>query len=116
LFVTYAQRDDDKHESINGPGYGFVDIYDADGGLVKRFSSQGELNSPWGLAQAPPDFGPFGGALLVGNNGDGRINAYDPESGDFLGQLTQDDGVPIIIPNLWALLFGNGHEGGDSST
>src|SRR5262249_51792922 len=86
------------------------------GNLVRRFASQGALNDPWGLALAPADFGPFGGALLVGDNDDGHISAYDPESGAFLGQLTDDSGNPIAIPDLWALMFGNGHVGGDSPT
>src|SRR5262249_50767675 len=84
--------------------------------LVRRFASRGALDSPWGLALAPAGFGPLGGALLVGNNGDGHINAYDPGSGNFLGQLSDANGAPITIPNLWALTFGNGHEGGDSDT
>jgi hypothetical protein len=84
--------------------------------LVRRLVSQGALNSPWGLALAPAGFGRFGGALLVGNNGDGRINAFDPTSGAFLGPLTDDNGMPIIIPSLWALTFGNDHEGGAADT
>jgi uncharacterized protein (TIGR03118 family) len=116
LFVTYAQQDEDQRDDIAGAGHGFVDVYDATGTLVRRFASQGALNSPWGLALAPADFGPLGGALLVGNNGDGHINAYDPGSGAFLGELADDRGTPIAIPNLWALTFGNGHAGGDSDT
>src|SRR5262249_22525535 len=92
------------------------DVYNTDGSLLKRFASQGALNSPWGLALAPADFAPFGGALLVGNEGDGRINAYDPASGTLLGALADGHGVPLAIPNLWGLTFGNGHAGGDSDT
>jgi uncharacterized protein (TIGR03118 family) len=116
LFVTYAQQDAGGRDDAAGAGHGFIDVYDPDGGLIGRFASQGALNSPWGLALAPADFGPFGGALLVGNNGDGRISAYDPRSGAFLGQLAQDNGLPLAIPDLWALTFGNGHAGGDSHT
>jgi uncharacterized protein (TIGR03118 family) len=116
LFVTYAQQDEDRREDVAGAGHGFIDVYDTDGSLIRRFASQGALNSPWGLALAPADFGPFGGALLVGNNGDGRINAYDPRSGTFLGQLAHGNGTPIAIPGLWALTFGNGHAGGDAQT
>jgi uncharacterized protein (TIGR03118 family) len=116
LFVTYAQQDEDGHEDVAGAGHGFIDVYAPDGSLVKRFASQGALDSPWGLALAPAHFGPFGGALLVGNNGDGRINAYDPRSGAFLGQLAHGNGTPITIPDLWALTFGNGHLGGDGQT
>src|SRR5262249_29611439 len=59
---------------------------------------------------------PFGGALLVGNDGDGQILAYDPGDGAFLGEVADDNGSPITIPNLWALTFGNGHAGGDANT
>jgi uncharacterized protein (TIGR03118 family) len=116
LFVTYALRDEDGHDDVAGPGNGVIDVYDPGGSLVRRFASGGPLNSPWGLAQAPADFGPFAGALLVGNNGDGLINAFAPGSGNFLGELGDENGTPITIPNLWALTFGNGHAGGDSDT
>jgi uncharacterized protein (TIGR03118 family) len=116
LFVTYAQQDDNRHDDVPGAGHGFIDAFDTDGRLVRRFASQGALDSPWALSLAPADFGPAGGALLVGNNGDGRINAYDPTSGAFLGQLEDDSGSPITIPDLWGLTFGNGHAGGDANT
>jgi uncharacterized protein (TIGR03118 family) len=111
LFVTYAPR-----QGADGVGRGFVDVYDPAGDLVRRLASRGPLDAPWGLALAPADFGPFGGALLVGNNGDGHISAYDPRNGAFLGQLADDGGKPVALPGLWALTFGNGHEGGDAST
>jgi uncharacterized protein (TIGR03118 family) len=116
LFVTYARQQRDGDEGVAGAGHGFIDVYDTGGSLIRRFASEGALDSPWGLALAPSDFGPFGGALLVGNHGDGHINAYDAGSGTFLGQLASYDGMSIAIPNLWALTFGNGHEGGDSDT
>src|SRR5262249_30476639 len=116
LFVTYARQDEDGREDVAGPGYGLIDVYTPGGSLVRRFASGGALDSPWGLALAPAGFGPVGGGLLVGNNGDGRISAYDPASGAFLGQLAGDDGIPIVIPELWALTFGNGHAGGDADT
>jgi uncharacterized protein (TIGR03118 family) len=116
LFVSYAQQDAERHDDVPGAGHGFIDVYDADGTLVRRFASAGALNSPWGLALAPLEFGPFGGALLVGNVGDGHISAYDLASGSFLGQLADDHGTAIAIPTLWALTFGNGHAGGDSHT
>jgi uncharacterized protein (TIGR03118 family) len=116
LFVTYARQNEDRSDAVAGAGQGFVDVYDTGGSLVRRFASEGELDSPWGLALAPADFGPFGSALLVGNNGDGHINAYDPGSGTFLGQIASEGGIPIAFPNLWALAFGNGHAGGDSET
>jgi uncharacterized protein (TIGR03118 family) len=112
LFVTYARQDEDRRDDIAGPGNGSIDVYDTAGELVRRFASRGALDSPWGLAVAPPDFGPLGGALLVGNAGDGRINAYDLGSGASLGPLTGGGGAPIVIPTLWAMTFGNGHEAG----
>src|SRR5262249_7909396 len=115
LFVTYAKQAAARRDNVNGDGHGFIDVFDTDGTLVRRFASQGALNSPWGLALAPSDFGPFGGALLVGNTGDGHINAYDPISGTFLGALMDDRG-PITVDDLWSLAFGNGHEGGAADT
>jgi uncharacterized protein (TIGR03118 family) len=85
------------------------------GRLLRHLIEHGQLNAPWGLAVAPPGFGRFGGALLVGKFGNGRINAYDPASGEFLGRLLHQDGRPIQIDGLWALRFGNGVTG-DPST
>src|SRR5262249_28577182 len=113
LFVAYALRAEEDNDAAGG---GVIDIYDPSGSLLRRFASAGALDSPWGLAAAPSGFGSFGGALLVGNNGDGRIIAYDAASGTMLGQLPDDNGTPISIPDLWALTFGNGHAGGDSNT
>src|SRR5262249_3409013 len=113
LFVAYAPQEEEGQDAAGG---GFIDIYDPSGSLLRRFASAGALDSPWGLAAAPSGFGPFGGALLVGNNRDGRIIAYDAASGAMLGQLPGDNGMPIRIPDLWALTFGNGHAGGDSNT
>jgi uncharacterized protein (TIGR03118 family) len=82
--------------------------------LIRRVTSMGELNSPWGLALAPDDFGRFSGDLLVGNFGDGRIHGFDPATltldGEFeaVGQLHSAAGKPIEIDGLWALQFGSG--------
>jgi uncharacterized protein (TIGR03118 family) len=108
LYVTYAKQDADAEDDVPGPGLGFVDIYDVKGHLLKRLISQGNLNAPWGLVIAPRRFGGFGGDLLVGNFGDGLINAYNPFNGRFDGQLRNRDGNPIQIDGLWALRFGNG--------
>jgi uncharacterized protein (TIGR03118 family) len=116
LFVTYARQDGARHDEVAGTGQGFIDVYDTGGNLLRRFASGGALDAPWGLALAPRAFGPFGGDLLVGNVGDGRISAYNPASGAFLGQLLDAKGSPIAIPTLWSLTFGNGHAGGDSGT
>ena len=110
LYVTYAKQDADKHDDVAGEGHGFVDVFDTDGNFIQRVAMRGQLNSPWGLVFAPADFGRFSNDLLVGNFGDGRINAYRQE-GDhfhFHGQLRGPDGKRITIDGLWALRFGNG--------
>jgi uncharacterized protein (TIGR03118 family) len=116
LYVTYARQKPDKHDDLSGPGNGFVDVYDLNGHLLRRLIRQGTLNSPWGLAIAPEDFGPFGGDLLVGNFGDGRINAYSPRSGRWHGVLRNEAGAPITISGLWGLRFGTGGASGDPHT
>jgi uncharacterized protein (TIGR03118 family) len=108
LFVTYAKQDAKAEDDVAGAGFGFVDVFDPNGHLLKRLVSQGRLNAPWGLVLAPRGFGGFGGDLLVGNFGDGAINAYDPHTGAFRGQPRNEDGNPIRIDGLWALRFGNG--------
>jgi uncharacterized protein (TIGR03118 family) len=108
LYVAYAKQDADAVDEVAGAGLGFVDVYNTRGHLLKRLVSQGQLNAPWGLVLAPRHFGGFGGDLLVGNFGDGAINAYNPRSGHFEGRLVNEDGNPIQIDGLWALRFGNG--------
>ncbi|MBV9121892.1 MAG: TIGR03118 family protein, partial [Planctomycetes bacterium] len=87
LYVTYALQDAARQEDAAGPGHGFLDVFDLQGHRLQRLASQGPLNSPWGLALAPEDFGAFRNDLLVGNFGDGHINAFDPATGAFLGRL-----------------------------
>jgi uncharacterized protein (TIGR03118 family) len=106
LYVAYAKQDAAKQDDVPGPGNGYVDVFDTDGHLLQRLVSQGPLDSPWGLARAPAGFGKFSHALLIGNFGDGRINAFDPANGHFLGRLKGADGQPIVIAGLWALAFG----------
>jgi uncharacterized protein (TIGR03118 family) len=108
LYVTYAKQDAARHDDVAGDGFGFVDVYSPTGHLKKRLVSHGRLNSPWGLAIAPSGFGRFGGDLLVGNFGNGAINAYNPRTGAFKGALKGADGKPIAIDGLWGLRFGNG--------
>jgi uncharacterized protein (TIGR03118 family) len=105
LFVTYAQQDTQMHDDVPGPGNGFVDVFDTSRHFLRRLATRGRLNSPWGLALAPLGFGKFGGNLLVGNFGDGRINVFGLQ-GDFLGQLGTTDRQPFTIPGLWSLTFG----------
>lgn len=106
LYVTYAkQLPPDNEDDDPGPGNGFVNIFSLKGRFIKRLVSDGNLNSPWGLAIAPKNFGMFSHALLVGNFGDGLINAYNPQNGDLIGQLFDSTGSPIVIDGLWGLRF-----------
>ena len=109
LYVSYARQDPLLKDDVAGQGHGFVDVFSNDGGFIRRLVTRGQLDSPWGLAFAPAGFGGFGGALLVGNFGNGHINAYDPVTGARLGQLRSTNGKPIVIDGLWALRFGNGN-------
>lgn len=113
LYVAYAQQDADQEDEVAGPGLGYVDEFDTNGNFIRRVASGDPLDAPWGIVLAPADFGAFSNALLVGNFGDGRISAFDPNSGAFLGQLLAPQGNPIAIEGLWALTFGNGGNGGD---
>ena len=101
------KQDADAKDDVAGPGNGFVDVYDTAGHPPRRLAQHGALNSPWGIAKAPQGFGPASGALLVGNFGNGRINAYDLATGKRLGALWAH-GQRVRIPGLWALKFGNG--------
>lgn len=116
LFVTYARQDKAKHDSVAGHGRGFVDTFDLSGHMLARFASRGQLNSPWGVVQAPASFGQSAGAILVGNFGNGQINAFDPGTGAFLGKVVNTLGQVIEIDGLWTLRVGNGHAGGDANT
>jgi uncharacterized protein (TIGR03118 family) len=104
LFVSFAKQDKDKKDDVAGAGLGFVDVFTPNGELIRRLVSRGVLNAPWGMVHAPLGFGKFGGALLIGNFGDGRINAFD-NHGNFLGALRNRKGQPIAINGLWALMF-----------
>ncbi len=116
LHVTYAKQGQDKTDDLPGNGNGYVAVFDLDGQLLTHLISQGSLNSPWGLAIAPANFGNFSGALLVGNFGDGAIHAFDVNTGALLGALSDTFGKAIGISGLWALTFGNGGRGGDPAT
>lgn len=112
LFVTYAMQDADHEDDVPGPGAGFVDEFAMNGNLIRSFASGGTLNAPWGVARAPNDFGLFSGDILIGNFGDGRINAFDPNTGAFQGQLADVTGTPLAIEGLWGLSFGNNSAAG----
>jgi uncharacterized protein (TIGR03118 family) len=107
LFVTYAKQNTAKHDDVAGPGNGFVDIFDTDGHLLQRFASRGALNSPWGVARASFAFGRFSGDILIGNFGNGKINAFDSD-GNFLATLKDAKGKQLVIDGLWTLVLGGG--------
>jgi uncharacterized protein (TIGR03118 family) len=108
LYVTYALQNADKMDDVAGAGHGFIDVFDLNGNMMQRLISKGALNSPWGLAVAPSGFGALGGDLLVGNFGDGKINAYYASTGSLLATLHDTNGKPVSIDGLWGLDFGNG--------
>ena len=113
LYVAYAKQDDAKRDDVGGVGNGYVAVFDTEGNLLQHLISNGPLNSPWGLAIAPADFGEFSNALLVGNFRDGRINAFNASTGQFLGTMNDPSGRPIVNIGLWALQIGLGGNGGD---
>src|SRR5439155_16344303 len=116
LYVTYALQDADKEDDVPGAGHGFINIFDTEGNLLKRFVSRGQLNSPWGMAWAPFEgFGGFNNALFVGNFGDGTVNAFDFDSGEFLGAIRDASNGLVQIPGIWALQFGLGVAAASSS-
>ena len=122
IFVTFAKQDAAAKDDEATPGQGYVDEFTPDGALVARVvnsqKKNAPLNSPWGLALAPSDFGVFAGYLLVGNFGNGRISAYvkNADKWVYKGQLRHADGSPIEIGGLWAIAFGNGSAAGPTNT
>jgi uncharacterized protein (TIGR03118 family) len=111
LYVSYAKQDPTKKVAVPSPGNGYIDVFDTAGVLQTRLIAQGALNAPWGMAIAPAKFGPLSNTLLVGNFGDGTINAFDPNNGTFVGTMTNTKNQPMIIPGLWALVFGDSTTG-----
>jgi uncharacterized protein (TIGR03118 family) len=119
LYVMYAKVDPMTGRDVDGVGNGFVRRFNTDGVRDLTFGiDNGPLNSPWGVAIAPASFGIFGGALLIGNFGEGNpsIHAFNPTTGAFLGVVQNEAGDGIEIDELWALQFGNGGNGGDPGT
>ncbi|TCW83842.1 TIGR03118 family protein [Burkholderia sp. SRS-46] len=107
LFVTYARQNAEKHDDVAGRGNGFVDVFDTDGHLLRRFASRGTLDSPWGVTRASFAFGRFNGKILIGNFGDGHIGVFDND-GRSVGQLENASGNPLAIDGLWTLTLGGG--------
>lgn len=115
LYVTYALQDAAGGDDVPGAGHGFLSVFDTNGNFIERLISDGVLDSPWGMALAPSGFGDLGGDLLVGNFGDGKINAFDPTTGTWLGALLDTAANPLVIDGLWGLSFGNGGQGGEAN-
>jgi uncharacterized protein (TIGR03118 family) len=116
IFVTFAEQDAQKHDNLDGPGLGFVDVFDPDGNLLMSLEHGDWLNAPWGITLAPSDFGNLSEHLLIGNFGSGQIAAFDTEKGKFDGFLTGLDGKPVAIDGLWGLGFGNGANAGPAKS
>jgi uncharacterized protein (TIGR03118 family) len=116
LFVTYAPEAGDGINFTFGKSKGYVDIFDTNGKLIKNFASKKQLNAPWGVVEAPANFNSFGGDILVGNFGDGKISAYDPGNAAYKGQIYDaSTKKTMVIAGLWALVFG-GAQASDPST
>ncbi|MEX3853232.1 TIGR03118 family protein [Paraburkholderia sp. BR10923] len=116
LFVTYAMQDAAKHDDVPGAGLGMVDVYDTAGNLKQRFATGGSLNAPWGIAQAPASFGSMSGAIIIGNFGDGMINAFNASSGQSMGPISGPNNSPIVEHGIWGIAFGNDLSNQPSST
>jgi uncharacterized protein (TIGR03118 family) len=109
IVVTFAKRTPGEKDEQHGAGLGFVDVFDLNGNLLLRLQHTSALNAPWGIAQAPGDFGTFSHRLLIGNFGDGTIHAYNAVSGKLEGTIEDANGAPIWINGLWGLSFGGGN-------
>ncbi len=118
IYVAYAKQEPpDNFDEVGGPGLGLVNIFDANGALVKHLVVEGgKLNAPWGMALAPAGLGTLSNALLVGNFGDGKINGYDPASGAYIGTVVDSTGQPFAEPGLWGIAFGNGSNNQPANT
>ncbi len=111
LYVTYAKQNAMAHDDVSGAGNGYVNVFDFDGVKQKRLISQGALNSPWGVAMAPANFGALSNLLLIGNFGDGGLHAYNPSTGAEAATATDQNGGAFVIDGLWAIVFGPGTTG-----
>lgn len=115
VYVSYAKQDAAKHDNLDGPGLGYVDVFNPDGTLVKRLQHGSWMNAPWGITKSPGNFGKFSNKILIGNFGSGNIAAFDPKTGKFNGLLS-DSSKLITIDGLWGLKFGNGRLAGPTNT
>jgi uncharacterized protein (TIGR03118 family) len=116
VYVAYAMRSSSTpYTTVDALGNGAVSVFDTSGNFISRIATGGDLDSPWGVAIAPANFGIFGGSILIGNFGNGLINAYDPTSLSFLGQLTDSSANPLTYATLWELLPGHTAVGNTTS-
>ena len=113
--VTFAKVGSDGRDA-KGRNHGIVDLFSTNGVLLRRMARGNELNSPWGITFAPADFGQFSNDLLVGMLGSGRVAAFQPKTGKFLGYINDSTNLPIANPGLWAITFGNDGSAGSSDT
>jgi uncharacterized protein (TIGR03118 family) len=116
VVVTYALQDTPMHDPLHIAGAGFVDLFSADGTMLRRITSDAHLNAPWGVVIPPAGFGSLAGDLLVGNFGDGTINAYNFSNGAFIDQMKDQNGTVITNASLWDMVFGGGGTSGNSNT
>jgi len=116
LVVTFAVQGATKEDDVAGQSHGIVDIFDLNGQSLQRFAQHGQLNSPWGVAVAPANFGALAGSLLIGNFGNGHINAFNLATGEFIDKVRDPRGKVIAIDGLWSLRVGNGGNGGRPDT
>jgi uncharacterized protein (TIGR03118 family) len=117
LVVTFAKKQAGSNDEQHGPGLGAVGIFDANGKLLSRLQRGNFLNAPWGIALAPSDFGPFSHRLLIGNFGDGTVNAFNVVTGQFEGKmLATGSSSPLVVDGLWALSFGGNSTNNGSAT
>jgi uncharacterized protein (TIGR03118 family) len=108
LVVTYAVQDAMQHDDVAGMSHGIVNTFDLGGGSLHRLIRHGQLNSPWGVALAPAGWGTLGNKLLIGNFGNGQINAYDQNTGELFDKMRNPHGQAIVIDGLWSIRFGSG--------
>lgn len=116
LYVAFAKQDSQKHDEVDGAGFGYVDVFSPTGRLLNRLQHGWWFSGPWGIAQASSDFGAYSHDILVGNFGSGQIAAFDPVTGQFLGLLEDGSNNPIVIDGLWGLAFGGGNTNSGPAT
>lgn len=116
LYVAWAKQDSAKHDEVDGAGLGFVSVFSPTGRLLHRLQWSKWFNAPWGMTQAPSDFGIYSHDILVGQFGSGQILVFDPVTGALKGTLNDANNMPISINGLWGISFGSGGASGSATT